>query len=625
MDYVSLIKARLSISEVISTRIRLNNTANVMWALCPFHNEKTPSFKVDDKQESYYCFGCGKHGDMFSFIQEFDNCSFIVALEFLANMANVDINYDKNSNKNKYSELNIISAILKETNKFFTDELFRSNKALSYIRQRIENLGFDFKMVCKLYEIGFAPDNNVILNKLKETHAIGMIKKAGLLSRNGFALFKNRIIFPIKDNKANIVAFGGRLLPSGSNNSTSRDSKYLNSPETEIFHKSKVFYGFDQLLNMHKTFTYITEKNLYNFVVIVEGYIDTITLQMAGVKALGILGTSFTPSHINILKRFKKIILCFDGDNAGLNAFKRSIQTIYNNDVDFTSRVRIIFLPDGKDPYDMYIENKNLFSKLLKNPLDISDAIWEFYVKQRDIKARTSPFSPEEQIEFLSLIEKEFLSFINKKDNANAYFALKSFFGRRIFAAVKMLGKSKNKQIDLNDYNFDSSKNKEKDNLYKNMLLQLSVMYPEILLESNRDEKISEIQFHDKRNIIMLEFLISFINDVQSQNDCQNFILYIRQNIQNTQISSTNTETIKKFFAPLIKENCTEDTIIEIISDTTTESFLRYNNLTKEKAAKDFDKHYKSEMLHKKHEDLKQGNPDAEKISEFFDQIKNHP
>ena len=362
------IKNQIKLSEIISKKINLKRKSdNSYIGLCPFHSEKTPSFHVNDEKQFYHCFGCEKHGDIFSFTMEMDNMDFYSALKYLANLIGLTVDtksYENISLQNKYKTLELSS-------NFFIESLnTKKNKnILDYLNKR----GLD-KEICNEFLIGFAPkdNSNKLIDYLKsknikeeELIEIGMAKKK---YNNLYSYFYDRIMIPIISLNGKIVGFGGRTINSS-------EPKYLNSPESTIFSKRNILFGAYNLKKSRKIF-----KN----VLLCEGYMDVIALHKFGYPAVASLGTAVSDKQIDLLKNLSKnILVVFDGDQAGKNAsirlFEKLLPLINTDNV-----FRFVFLPNDLDPEEYLIKNgKSNFNLLLEKSYSMSDIIWLMGLKNK--------------------------------------------------------------------------------------------------------------------------------------------------------------------------------------------------------------------------------------------------
>lgn len=342
-----------NILDVVSPYVKLKKSGNSYIGLCPFHSEKTPSFSVSEQKNIYHCFGCGEGGTAINFIMKMENVSFTEALENLAERANVVLpktnNFDFEKNQAIKDTKETIYKMNEDAAKFFYEQLKTPDgkAAVDYIKKR------ELSRECvRHYWIGFAPNSwDKLFNHLKEIGYIESdILKAGLISQNEnnkfYDKFRNRLMFPIFNINNRIIGFGGRVLDDSK-------PKYLNSPETLVFNKSKNLFSLN-----------IAKASRKNEVILVEGYMDVIALAKSGfTNAVATLGTALTSDQARILKKyFKEVVLCYDSDEAGQNAIKRAITVLREFDV----KISVISLGDKKDP-DEFIKayGKDRFSDVL--------------------------------------------------------------------------------------------------------------------------------------------------------------------------------------------------------------------------------------------------------------------
>ena len=351
---VEKIKERLGIVDVVGSYIKLERAGGSFKARCPFHNEKTPSFFVSPDRDSYYCFGCGVKGDIFSFIEGFEGLDFKGALKVLAERAGIELVPENPKFKDEREKL---FAVMEEATCFFEDNLSKARLAFDYLKNR----GLADKTI-KEWRIGYAPALwNNLENYLKaKGFPENEMEKAGLIKREdgrSYDRFRNRIIFPIFDGSGRVIAFSGRILQDDG-----KSAKYLNSPETELFSKSRVLYGFDKAKLAIKRMDYS---------ILVEGQMDLIMCHQAGYfNTVASSGTAITTSHLEILRRLSnKIIMAFDADNAGFNASAKAWQIALSLGME----VKIAELPKGFDPAELILKNKEKWIERLKESKHIID------------------------------------------------------------------------------------------------------------------------------------------------------------------------------------------------------------------------------------------------------------
>ena len=353
---VEQIKERLNIVDLLGTYIKLEKAGKNLKARCPFHNEKSPSFFVSPDRDSYYCFGCGAKGDIFTFVQEFEGLDFFGALKMLAEKTGVTL---ERGNFGKKDDKEAIFNALEAAAQFFESNLPKSNSAQKYLEKR----GLTEKTI-KDWRIGFVADDWRTLYDYLTARKFSdaEIEQAGLIKRNEksfYDRFRGRIMFPIRDSAGRVVGFTGRILPQ---NDDGKAAKYLNSPETAVFNKSRILYGFDLAkLNIKK----------FDYAVIVEGQMDIIMCHQAGFdNTVATSGTALTPEHLQLLKRISnRVIMAFDADKAGFNAATKAWQLALSLGME----VKIAEFPEGMDPADVILKDKEIWKDSLKNSMHIVD------------------------------------------------------------------------------------------------------------------------------------------------------------------------------------------------------------------------------------------------------------
>ncbi|HAO64594.1 TPA: DNA primase [Candidatus Taylorbacteria bacterium] len=342
MSTVDTIKDRLSITDVVGAYVKLEKAGANLKGICPFHQEKTPSFMVSPARSSYYCFGCGAKGDIFSFVEQFEGLDFMGALKVLADRAGVEIKKEDPSAKTERERL---FRIMETASLFYHKGLSEDQTAKDYLKKR----GVEVQTI-RAWRLGYALAEwrSLYAYLISKGFSAQEMLKAGLVKSadNGFYdTFRSRIIFPIANTGGRIVAFSGRIFPVDD-----EAAKYLNSPETALFNKSAVMHGYD------KAKFEIRTKNL---AILVEGQMDLILSHQVGItNTIATSGTAFTDLHAGLIKRFaEKLVICYDGDKAGVAAALRAAVVALRSGLD----VRIARLPDEKDPADMCIENKQAY------------------------------------------------------------------------------------------------------------------------------------------------------------------------------------------------------------------------------------------------------------------------
>lgn len=372
-NFIDDLIARSDIVEVINARVPLKRKGKEFTACCPFHNEKTPSFTVSDNKQFYYCFGCHAKGNVIGFLMDYEHLSYVDAIETLAADQHLDVPHEDNalSNKNKEDKQPLYD-ILKQASELFQKQLKTSERAIAYLKQR----GLSGE-IAKQFKIGYAPDGwDFLISHLgKSKENLDALSKTGLIvhkdNNKTYDRFRDRIIFPITDQRGRIIGFGGRILDQG-------EPKYLNSPENAVFHKGYELYGL-----------YETKQALRKIdrIIIVEGYMDVVALAQSGINyAVASLGTATTTEQIQ--KTFRtthEIVFCYDGDNAGKKAAWRALENTLSVIRDGMV-AKFLFLPEKEDPDTMVRkEGKEAFEQRVKNASTLSHFLFENLKSECDI------------------------------------------------------------------------------------------------------------------------------------------------------------------------------------------------------------------------------------------------
>lgn len=342
-ETIERIKQAASVADVIGDYVTVKKKGANYWACCPFHGEKTPSFSISPSKGIYKCFGCGKAGDSVRFIMEIEGLGYGEALRHLAKKYGIEIQEKEltDDQVQKQNERESLFIVLDWAKDFFKKQLNESDEGRSIAKPYFKERGFS-EATMDAFELGYSPEAWDLLYKtaLKHGFTEEIIQKAGLVTQKNdegkqFDRFRNRVIFPIQNVSGKTIAFGARILKSDQKN----QAKYLNSPETEVYHKSNILYGIFQAKNAIRT-----EDMCY----LVEGYTDVISLHQAGVKnVVASSGTSLTVEQIKLIGRFTKhITVLYDGDAAGIKAALRGLDLILEEGL----QVNLVVFPEGHDP-----------------------------------------------------------------------------------------------------------------------------------------------------------------------------------------------------------------------------------------------------------------------------------
>ncbi|MBU1446089.1 DNA primase [Patescibacteria group bacterium] len=515
-DLVSEIKSRLNIEEVVSGYVKLKPAGRNLKGLCPFHNEKTPSFMVSPEKQIAYCFGCHKGGDLFAFVEAVEGVEFKEAVEILADKAGIDVSKYRDAvpSQHNKTEKEEIYDIHRKAADFYADILHNTSdgkKVFDYLIARGLSDGTiqDFKL-------GFAPDSfdNTHLHLVKGGFSRKMLALSGMAilkdtgSEHVYDRFRARLIIPIYDSLGRIVGFGGRALKKD------EQPKYLNSPDSPVYSKSEVLYGYNFAKDA------IKEKGN---VILVEGYFDVMMLHQAGVRnVVATSGTALTIQQIKLLKRFTKdFIFCFDTDDAGVEAAKRGFQLAQKEDVN----VDVITVPGEKDPADFIKNNLDGWSDVEKNKVPFMEFCMNDLEKKYDLNVLDgkkrfldaiipyllmikSSFERDHYVRIVArkLDAKEVQIYDGMKKTQNAAFKIKD-------------------EIEINPYD------KAKKVSRKEILFGLILEYPQVLEKHmhkipiedlNETEKSIYNTFKDNYNLLRAgglseEFLLCFDDELRKR------------------------------------------------------------------------------------------------------------
>ncbi|AMO58183.1 DNA primase [Endozoicomonas montiporae] len=341
--FIDDLLARVDIVDVIDSRVKLKKTGRNYSACCPFHKEKTPSFSVSPDKQFYYCFGCGASGNAIGFVMDFDHLDFPAAVDNLAGTQGMEVPREQSSQHSRRPDYSELYELMIRASEYYQEQLKTAPDAprvINYLKQR----GLDGQ-TCKQFGIGFAPpgwDNLQNLLATSDEKEQQLINTGMLVeneeSKNRYDRFRDRVMFPIRDSRGRIIAFGGRVLGDAK-------PKYLNSPESPIFHKGRELYGLYEAKKSNRSLERI---------LVVEGYMDVVALSQLGINnAVATLGTATTLEHMQrLFKTVPEVVFCFDGDDAGRRAAWRALESTLPNMQD-GRQARFLFLPQGEDPDSM--------------------------------------------------------------------------------------------------------------------------------------------------------------------------------------------------------------------------------------------------------------------------------
>lgn len=447
-EIVEEVRSRNDIVDVVGSYVRLTKKGSSYFGLCPFHSEKTGSFSVTPHKQMYYCFGCGKGGNVFTFLMEHENMTFSEAIQELAQRGGVELPEADNSEqaKREASRREKLLEINKETAKYY----------YYMLRNEGGKLGMDYLTGRKLTEetmrkfgLGYAGQGkNNLVNYLRgKGYSDELIRASGLVNvseKYGMSdKFWNRVIYPIMDARDRVIGFGGRVMGEG-------EPKYLNSPETEVFDKGRNLYGLNH-----------ARKSKKNNMILCEGYMDVISMHQAGFdQAVASLGTAFTVGQASLLKKYTdEVLLIYDSDGAGVKAATRAIPMLKQVDI----RAKVVNLKPYKDP-DEFIKNEG--AETFQKRLDEADN--SFYFEIRILESNYNMDDPEENTEFYRAVAKRLCEFSEdiERNNylegiarrygipaANLQQLVVKYAAEHGFGAVQEKPKSMNRQIKPEDGN----------------------------------------------------------------------------------------------------------------------------------------------------------------------------
>jgi len=374
-SFIDELLNRIDVVDIIDSRVPLKKAGSNYKACCPFHTEKTPSFTVSQPKQFYHCFGCGAHGTAISFLMEYEHLSFVDAIEDLAQQAGLEVEREQGHTHIAPREDNLYE-IMNQAHAYYKQQLRshpQATQAVDYLKQR----GMSGEIAAE-FGVGFAPPGWDNLIQSIGEDKMALLNRAGLVIEKDhggyYDRFRERIMIPITDRRGRVIAFGGRILDSGD----THGPKYLNSPETPIFHKGRELYG---LYEMRKSIRN-PEK-----ILVVEGYMDVLALAQFGVRyAVATLGTATTREHLETLYRVvPRVVFCFDGDRAGREAAWRALENALPN-MHEGREAGFLFLPEGEDPDSMIRqEGQAAFEQRIDQAIPLSEFLLQHFSTQVDL------------------------------------------------------------------------------------------------------------------------------------------------------------------------------------------------------------------------------------------------
>ena len=507
-EYLDEIKLRLKVSQVVGKSVQLKKRGKEFIGLSPFKNEKSPSFTVNDEKEFYHCFSSSEHGNIFDFLMKTKSIGFGEAVRTLAAEAGMQPYRFSNFDKKKDLRFQNYKNIFKDYSKYFHQQLFLENNkdALDYLLKRGLNTN-----VIKEFQLGYVPWKNNFYDDLLKKYNEEDIALTGLYYKNdktgkNVDRFNSRIIFPVNNISGDAIAFGGRIIRE------SKLAKYINSPETEFYKKGNMIFNLDKAKDSRAE----TDE-----VIIVEGYMDVVSVYSAGVKnVIANSGTALTERQIDLIwKFFSNPIICLDGDESGQKAALRIAEKLFPM-INDKNKIYFSILPEGKDPDDFIKQNgKDGFVSLLKDKQIIQTYIWNYHLNKID---QNNPFE-------VSKFEKE----IKKLSYSIQDETLKKYVLEDFLEKIKKLTPIQTYKQNYNYNKFNKKKDyqilketkilhQKRKNLSKTQIIEFSILF--IVLNyfeiaSKKLEELSEIEFISEKNESLKNTIITALSNNNSKND----------------------------------------------------------------------------------------------------------
>jgi DNA primase len=583
-EYLDEIKLRLKVSQVVGKSVQLKKRGKEFVGLSPFKNEKSPSFTVSDEKEFYHCFSTGEHGNIFDFLMKTKSLGFGEAVKELAAEAGMPQYKFSTMDTEKEKRFNTYKNIFKEYSNFFHQQLFKSenSQALSYLEKRGLN-----QNIIKEFNLGYVPWQNNFYEKLLTNFSEAEIVLTGLYYKNEktnkfIDRFNSRIIFSINNLTSETIAFGGRIIRESSL------AKYINSPETEFYKKGRTVFNLDKAKAL---------RSETNKAIIVEGYMDVVSLYAAGIKnTISNSGTALTDAQIELIwKFFSSPIICLDGDQSGQSAALRIAEKLLPL-INENNKIYFSIMPKGEDPDDFIKKNgKEKFKEFLKLKKIIQTYIWDSYLLQVNT---SNPFE-------ISKFEKKIKSVCyGIKDEVLKKYILEDFLEKlKSLTPIQNYKKSFTPYVKRNFKILNKTKqlHKEKNHFSKAEIKERSILY--ILLNyldstRNKLEELLEIKFTNEENENLKKEIITFakVNDFLDKNKSEivekykSLIHDIEKdfNLKNILFKKDNTER--------------EETLNDLMTELKEMNHLKQIEFLENKVAKNLDESSYSELIKLKSE-----------------------
>ena len=561
-EYLDEIKLRLKVSQVVSKTVQLKKRGKEFIGLSPFKNEKSPSFTVNDEKEFYHCFSSSEHGNIFDFLMKTKSIGFGEAVRELASQAGMQPYRFSSFDKEKDLRFKIYKDIYKDYLNYFHNELFNptNKEALNYLNQR--GLSND---IIKEFKLGYILWQNNFYEELLKKYSEENINLTGLYYKHDKSgkyidRFNSRVTFPVNNIAGDPIAFGGRIIKE------SKLAKYINSPETEFYKKGSMIFNLDKAKDC---------RSQTNEVIIVEGYMDVVSLYSSGIKnVIANSGTALTERQIDIIwKFFSNPIICLDGDYSGQSAALRIAEKLFPL-INEENKIYFSIMPEGNDPDDYIKQNgKENFLSLLNEKKIIQDYIWNYNIKKIN---RSNPFE-------ISKFEKEIkkMCYLIKDETLKKY-VLENFLEKikkltPIQSTRKNYKQFNNYKVQQNYQILNETKDlHQKKNHFSSIQIKefsiLFIMLNYLDIASKKIEEISEITFFSEKNESLKKLIISSLSNGEKKETIQKKI--------NNDYKKLNEEIQENSSIQIIVKAKNEEAIMELIGELILE-LKELNNLKK--------------------------------------------
>lgn len=548
-ELVEEVRQRNEIVEVISSYIKLQKRGNNHMGLCPFHNEKSPSFSVNQARQMYHCFGCGVGGNVFTFIMEYENFTFLEAMKYLADRAGVNLPTQEYSEEAK-KQADFRSKLLeinKQAAKYFYYQLKseQGKQAYDYLMER----GLTKETIQK-FGLGYANkySNDLYQYLKKEGYSDGILRQSGLISmeesKGAYDKFWNRVMFPIMDINHKVIGFGGRVMGDGK-------PKYLNSPETKIFDKSRNLYGLN-----------IARLSRKRYILLCEGYMDVIALHQAGFSnAVASLGTAFTGLQANILKRYaEEVLLTYDSDEAGIQAILRAIPILKEAGLS----AKVIRMNPYKDP-DEFIkaQGAEAFEKRIEQAQN------SFYFEIDVLERNYRMDDPEQKTKFFHEVAKKMLVFTEELERNNYMEAISRKYTIPFDQFRKLVNKYGNQIVIGTDYetrtreDYKKKKKKLEDGVLRSQKIFLTWVMEDVRLFDKVKGILSPKDFKEEPYHQVAEMLFGQYEKEKMVTPAK-IINYFESKEEQNEVASLFNTTIQEELSRMEREKAFNETVIRI-------------------------------------------------------------